>query len=217
MKPATASALRLSFLALILVLPADAVGQSAEGIEFFEKKIRPLLIDQCHKCHAGDKVKGSLRLDSGEAIRKGGDNGTAIVAGDPDKSLLIKAVRYQDELRMPPRSKLSDQQIADLTAWVKMGAPWPASFEKKAGIAEAFNLLERKSKHWCWQPIKAENPPAGGGDWVRSPIDAFIQAKLQASGLKPAPAADRRTLIRRVYFDLIGLPPTPAQLDAALN
>jgi hypothetical protein len=131
-----------------------------EGIEFFEKKIRPLLVDNCYKCHSGDKVKGKLHLDSRASIVQGGDNGPAIVPGEPEKSLLVKAVRYQGELRMPPRSKLAEQHIADLTAWVKMGAPWPETGTAKAPTGkEAFDLNERK-KHWAWLPVKAAPPPA---------------------------------------------------------
>src|SRR5262249_29917507 len=198
-----------------IVLQAADSSPTPEGIEFFEKKIRPLLIDNCHKCHAGDKVKGKLHLDSRTALLKGGDTGPAIVPGEPEKSLLIKAIHYKDELRMPPRTKLSEPAIADFTTWVKMGAPWPETSTAKAPSGkETFDLNDRK-KHWAWQPIKASPPPTAG-PWVQSPIDNFILVKLQAVGLSPAKPADKRTLIRRVTYDLIGLPPTPAEIDAFL-
>jgi hypothetical protein len=148
---------------------------------------------------------------------KGGDNGPALVPGDPEKSLLIKAVRYADRPKMPPRSKLSDQQIADLTAWVKMGAPWPGG-DKPVASGEKFDF-EKRRRHWSFQPVKTNmTPPAvKGNGWVRNPLDNFIVAKLEARGLKPASMADRRTLLRRVTLDLTGLPPTPEEIDQFVN
>jgi hypothetical protein len=191
----------------------------AAGEEFFEKRIRPIFVEICYQCHAGEKKKGNLQLDSREKLLRGGDNGAAIVPGEPEKSLLIKAIRYTDEdLRMPPKSKLSERQIADLTTWVRQGAPWPRQLglAAKTAKAQAFDLQERR-KHWAWQPPKAYIPPAvARTSWPQSPIDCFILAKLEANGLAPAEPADRRTLIRRVTYDLIGLPPTAAEIDAFL-
>jgi hypothetical protein len=204
--------LALLILGLGSVQPAEP---SAEGVEFFEKKIRPLLVEKCVKCHGPDKQKGGLRLDSKLGLYKGGDNGKVVVPGDAERSLLVKAVRYQDEPRMPPKSKLPETAIANLASWVKMGAPWP---EDKATVVTKnnFNIEERK-KHWCWQPVRPLLPPeVGRKDWPLSPIDAFLLAKLEAKNLAPAPAADKRTLIRRVTFDLTGLPPAPEEIDAFL-
>jgi hypothetical protein len=192
------------------------------ALEFFETKVRPLLVEQCYQCHSSQakKLKGGLLLESREALLKGGDSGPAIVPGQPDKSRLIEAVSYQHvELRMPPKGKLSASAIADLASWVKMGAPWPS--EKGAGrptaVKEEFDLQKRKQQHWAWRPIQPHAPPAvRDGTWPRNPIDAFILARLEAQGLKPASRAAKRTLIRRVYFDLAGLPPTPAEVEAFL-
>ncbi len=203
-------------LAGLLLFQTLAKAGSPEGIEFFEKKIRPLLSEHCQKCHGVEKQKGGLRLDSKAALAKGGDTGPVVVAGQPDKSLLIRAVRWQDDLRMPPRSKLPESLIADLTAWVRMGAPWPE--EKVTAAADAEFPLEERKKFWCWQPIRVPQVPASPpSDWPISPIDRFILAKLAEKNLSPAPSADRLTLLRRVYFDLIGLPPTLEEIEAFLN
>jgi cytochrome c553 len=196
-----------------------AAESPAAGIEFFEKKIRPLLVDNCFKCHGNGKKKGNLQLDSRASLLKGGDSGPAIVPGQPEQSLLIKAIGYQDDmLRMPPRGKLADQHIAELSAWIKMGAPWPEDVTTRtAGLGETFDMAARR-RHWCWQPLQARTPPAvKQAGWPQSPIDHFVLAKLEANGLAPAKPADRRTLIRRVTYDLIGLPPTPAEIDAFLT
>ncbi len=201
---------------LVGLAAAHPAEPSAEGVEFFEKKVRPVLAEHCFRCHSGDKDKGGLRLDSHAALLKGGDNGPALVAGQPEKSLLVKVVGYKDDLRMPPKKKLPDAAIANLTAWVKMGAPWPADTAIKTGPANAFDLKARM-KHWCWQPVKEVEPPAvRDKTWPLSKIDHFLLAKLEENGMKPAPAADKRTLLRRATYDLIGLPPTPAEIERYL-
>lgn len=190
----------------------------ATQVEYFEKKIRPLLAEHCQQCHSTQtKQRGGLTLDSRAAVLKGGDNGPAIVPGAPEKSRLIQAIGYKDvDLRMPPKGKLNDAQIADLTAWVKMGSPWPGDAPPQVIVKGTFNLEERK-KHWAWQPMKRTSPPGvKRTDWTRSPIDRFILARLEAAQLSPAAPADKRTLLRRVTYDLIGLPPTPAEIDAFL-
>jgi cytochrome c553 len=209
-------------LTALLVLAAaspflQAAETTPEGVEFFEKKVRPVLVEHCFKCH-GDKKKGRLRLDSRAGMLKGGDSGPALTPGQPDQSLFVKAVRYTDPvLRMPPKSKLPDAHIADLAAWVKMGAPWPeGGAASGAARVETFDLKER-SKHWSLQPVKPYAPPAvRRRDWPTSPVDWFVLAALEAKGLAPAQPADKRTLLRRVTYDLIGLPPTPAEIDAFL-
>jgi hypothetical protein len=188
-------------------------------MEFFEKRVRPLLAEHCYACHGPDKQQAGLRLDRFSAILKGGDRGPAVVPGMPEESLLLRAIHYtDDELRMPPKGKLQAGQIADLAAWLKMGAPGPRD-DSPAAVrpAEAFDLAERR-QHWAYQPVHAVAPPAvTNPGWCTSPIDSFILAKLEAAGMTPAPPADRRALIRRVTFDLTGLPPTPQEVEAFLT
>jgi cytochrome c553 len=196
-----------------LSLPAFAADPTPAQLQFFENKVRPVLADNCYKCHSqqAEKVKGGFLLDSREGLLKGGQSGPAIVPGDPEKSLLIKAIRYTDpDLQMPPKSKkLSDEQIADLTTWIQMGAPEPAA----AGTAVKKNWDSGKS-HWAWQPLKKPAvPDVKDSDWVKTPVDNFILAKLEEKELKPNPPADKHTLIRRATFDLIGLPPTPEEVE----
>ena len=207
---------------LLAILISAAVSQRSladltrDQTDFFENKIRPVLADNCYKCHStlAEKVKGGLLLDSRESVLKGGDSGPAIVPGDPEASLLVKAIRYTDpDLQMPKDKKLPDDEIADLVAWVKMGAPDP-----RTAIADQHKWSDNKTNHWAWQPLKKEPiPQAGNPDWCQTPIDNFILAKLDANGLKPNPPADKRTLIRRATFDLIGLPPTPEEVQDFLN
>jgi len=213
------TALSKFLCALMLAGTADAraADPTKAQLDFFESKIRPVLANNCYKCHStkAEKVKGGLLLDSREALLKGGDSGEAIVAGDPEKSLLIKAVRYSDpDLQMPPKGeKLSEQQVADLTAWIRMGAPDP-----RTASAAQKNWSDPNAKHWAWQPVKKPAVPTGAdAGWVKTPLDNFIVAKLSEKGMKPNPAADKRTLIRRVYFDLIGLPPTPDEVEKFVN
>src|SRR5437588_4228324 len=190
-----------------------AAGIDHAGIEFFEKKIRPILAENCYKCHSAgaEKIKGGFLLDTREGLLKGGDTGPAIVPGHPEKSLLIKAVRYTDEnLQMPPKNKkLAAEQIADLEAWVKMGAPDPRAVSQLA-TAKPLDA----SRHWAFQPIKDPPiPPIKNRRWTKTPVDAFILAKLEEKGIAPSPPANKRTLIRRATFDLLGLPPSPKEVD----
>jgi len=187
-------------------------------IKFFETNIRPLFIENCHKCHAEKKQKGELRLDSRQAILKGGDTGPAIVAGNPAKSLLIEAARYGNpDLEMPPKGKLKDKQIAALEQWIKMGAPWPKAGPTVAhGIGER-QFTEKERSWWAYQPVTEPKVPQAAGSWARNAIDQFIFTSLKAQGLEPAGQASRTQLIRRAYFDLHGLPPTPAQIEAFVN
>jgi len=215
--------LRLSLrgFGLLSCLLLATAARAAEQEEFFEKKVRPVLVENCFKCHSDKmKVKGGLRLDSRAGLLKGGDNGPAIVPGSPEKSRLVEAVSYTNaELTMPPKGKLPDTVRADLAAWIKMGAPWPnATAETGPKGKDAFDLARRKREHWCWQPVRAEVPPVvKDAAWPRGPVDRFILAKLEEKGLRPAPPADRRTWLRRVTFDLDGLPPTPEEIDAFLK
>ncbi len=194
-----------------------AVELTAAQTQFFESKIRPVLADNCYKCHSAQaqKVKAGLWLDTREGALKGGETGPAVVPGDPEKSLLIKAVRYTDpDLQMPPKDKkLSAAQIADLEAWVKMGAPDPREV-----TAAQKNYKDSAKDHWAWQPLTKPAPPeVKNTTWGQTSVDNFIIAKLEAKGLKPNPVADKRTLIRRATFDLIGLPPTVEEVNAFLK
>ena len=193
----------------------------AADLEFFEKRVRPLLAEYCYKCHSAKskKLKGKLRLDYREGAIKGGETGPAVVPGKPEESLLVESIRYQNEdLEMPPKKRLSAAQVADLTEWVKRGAPWPKEAVAEAGEKEKFDLAKRKAEHWAWHPVTKETPPkVKKTDWPVSSIDNFILTRLEAAGLKPAGPADKRTLIRRAYYDLIGLPPTPGQITTFLK
>jgi hypothetical protein len=203
--------------AVASVAPAATPAQ----IEFFEKQIRPLLIENCYKCHsaASQKVKGNLLLDSREALLKGGDGGAAIIPGHPEKSRLITAVRYTDEdMQMPPKHRLSGEQVAALEQWVKIGAPFPSGAAAGAKPAEPSFNVEEARKFWSYQPVKDPAPPSPADKtWPANAIDQFIRARQEQVGVKPAPQADRRTLIRRVTYDLTGLPPTPDDVDAFVN
>ncbi|MCY3776696.1 MAG: DUF1549 domain-containing protein [Candidatus Aminicenantes bacterium] len=190
---------------IVVLLSQPLSAGSADGGEFFEKKIRPLLAEHCYACHssASQPVMGGLILDQEEGFRSGGSRGSPVVAGDPESSLLIRAVTHQDEkLRMPLAGRLPDEEIALLADWVRMGAPWgmAPNADQKASETEGF---------WAFEPpVEPSLPQVRDVKWVRSPIDRYILARLEAEGLTPAPVADRRTLIRRATFDLTGLPPT---------
>jgi hypothetical protein len=176
--------------------------------DFFEKEIRPLLAEKCAGCHGDAKAKGGLKLTSRAALLKGGDNGPAAVPEKPGESLLVKAVRYHDEPRMPPQGKLTDRQIAALERWVENGAVWPGATGGPAKTEGGFPITEKQRRFWSFQPVKAVAPPAvRDAKWPRFDLDHFILSKLEANGLAPAAPADKQTLLRRATFDLIGLPP----------
>ncbi len=197
----------------ISLLGAAAMAADVDSIAFFETKIRPLLADRCIECHGEKKQKGGLRLDSRAAWQKGGDSGAAIVPGDVDGSLLIKAVRHADkELQMPPKKRLAAEEVAALEQWVKLGAPDPR--EGRLAVVNAVDF-EAGRKQWAFQPVGNPQPPTPAHDeWSRSEVDRFILERMREAGLQPSPPADRRTLVRRVTFDLTGLPPTSAEVDA---
>ena len=191
---------------LLLTLPpavrsADPPKPTAEQVEFFEKSVRPILAEHCYGCHGAKKQQSGLRLDTADGARKGTQEGPVIVPGDAEKSSLIRAVRRKGDAPMPPDSELTNEQVATLEQWVQMGAPYPAT--AVAAMADA-------KKHWAFQ--KVTDPPVPGP--AANPIDAFIVAKLAENKLAPMPRADKRTLARRAYFDLTGLPPTADELDA---
>ncbi|MFN3652242.1 MAG: PSD1 and planctomycete cytochrome C domain-containing protein [Armatimonadota bacterium] len=197
--------LALSAALAFLASPAAAAPARADMLKFFESRVRPVLAQKCGACHGPRLQQGKLRVDSREALLRGGARGTALVPGKPDASPLIAAVRHSDPgLKMPPGGRLSDREIADLTLWVERGAPWPAA------------VAPSGDDHWSFRPPRRGAVPALPGRTFRNPIDAFLEAKRAEKGLKPAPPADRRTLIRRATFDLTGLPPTPEEIRAFL-
>ncbi|MDB5311449.1 MAG: Planctomycete cytochrome [Gemmataceae bacterium] len=207
----------LAAVAAVAGLAPDA--RSAEPTvdnEFFENKVRPILVANCTSCHGAEKQKGSLRLDSRPALMKGGDTGPAMKPGDPAASLLVQMVRYDGDIKMPPKGKLAAEDVAVLTAWVKGGAPWPeGGSATQGGPAAKFDIAARAKAHWSFQPVKRPAvPDLRGHPAPRNPVDAFLLAKLEPAGLTFAPPAEKRVLIRRVYFDLIGLPPTPEEVEA---
>ena len=200
---------RLSLLLAFSLLLLNAASYASEPMAFFEKEVRPLLINRCYECHSAEKkIKGGLALDTRNAILKGGDSGPGLVAGEPDQSKIIEAVRYQNhDLQMPPKSKLPEAEIKVLEKWVAMGAPDPRTGAVVS--TDTHSKLEEGRKHWAFQPLAQIEPPA---TLARHPVDAFVIQALQDKGLSPAPPADKRTLIRRATFDLTGLPPTPEEV-----
>jgi mono/diheme cytochrome c family protein len=184
--------------------------------DFFENNVRPILANNCYSCH-GDITSGGLKLDSREALLKGGERGPVLVPGDPDKSLIITAVHQNTSLKMPKGGKLTAQEVADLTEWVKHGAVWPKSAPGTVFSASVKTgvITDKQRAFWSFQPLKVVAvPEVKDARWVRTPIDKFVLAKMQEAGLNPSAQADRRTLIRRATYDLTGLPPTPEEVEA---
>ncbi|HWB98065.1 MAG TPA: DUF1549 domain-containing protein, partial [Bryobacteraceae bacterium] len=201
--------IRFRIAGVLLWAGAALAQNSEEGARFFETRIRPLFASNCYACHGPKMKMAGLDLSTAAGFARGRDSGPIVVPGDPEHSKLIQAVSHTGAIKMPPGPKLSGQQIADLTAWVKMGSPWPRN---EAAPAQAGG-----SDFWSFQPVKDHAPPkVRDRDWVQSPIDAFILAKLEEKGITPSPRADKLTLLRRATFDLTGLPPTPQEIDAFL-
>jgi hypothetical protein len=183
--------------------------------EFFEKSVRPLLTAKCLECHGQKDPEAGLRLDGRDTMVRGGENGPAVVPGEPEKSLLVKAIQYHaDGLQMPPDGKLSHEQIAVLTTWVKLGAPWPASSGAiRPATGSTFEITPEDRAFWSFQPVVSPPLPAvKDALWPKRDTDRFVLARLESTALSPSPPADKRTLLRRATYDLIGLPPTPAEL-----
>jgi cytochrome c553 len=221
LKQIALSRLPLCLLAGLVVVRAGAAELSREHLEFFEKKIRPVLVERCYECHSATakKSKGGLTLDTRDGVLKGGDAGPAIVPGDPEKSKLIEAVRYKNrDLQMPPKSPLPPEQVRDLEQWVKLGAPDPRTEAVAQSTAKRGLSLEEGRQFWAFQPLaNPEVPKVQSSKFkVQSPVDAFIAAKLQEKKITAAPPADKRSLIRRATFDLTGLPPTPEEVNTFL-
>ncbi|MDB4338755.1 DUF1549 domain-containing protein [Rhodopirellula sp.] len=225
--------LRQHFAICLVVLVATQINSSTisagetefspEQIEFFEKHVRPLLIERCFECHSSDaeEVEAGLLVESRSAMLDGGDNGPVIVPGDASKSMLIQSVRYET-LEMPPDSKLSNEEIRSLEKWVEMGAPWPddelkPTSEQMSAETE-INWPEARASHWAFRPLSNAAPPiVQNNPWPMNEVDQFVLTRLQRDKLAPASPANRRVLVRRAYYDLIGMPPKPEQVNAFLN
>ena len=211
-----------SFFLLTVLLSAFSATATAqpktpfrEQLDFFEKKIRPVLVESCYRCHSSEakRVRAGLLLDTRDGLLKGGDSGPAIVPGNPKASLLIKSLHYQGDFQMPPSKKLPDQVIAHFETWIKNGAADPRTVKIAKKEPAAINL-EKGRQFWSFQtPQKQPQPVVKNANWPRQRLDYFVLARLEKSGLTPATEADKRTLIRRVTFDLIGLPPTPEEVN----
>ena len=226
----------LPLVVLVLVvsdrLPAadDTTKKPTEAqLEHFEKVIRPLLARRCFSCHSksAKKLKAGLRLDTRKRALTGGDTGPALVPGNPDKSLLVQAIRYQGDYKMPPSGKLPPEEIRTLTEWIRGGAAWPDDGEGGVDPAAPFDLAARRKAHWAWQPIQVDNTPGARAlpkgtpeklvSWARSPVDEYVLKQLVTRKLAPVADADRTTWLRRVTYDLSGMPPTAAEVDAFLG
>ncbi|HLQ38050.1 MAG TPA: PSD1 and planctomycete cytochrome C domain-containing protein [Planctomycetota bacterium] len=215
----TAARALAGFLGFGLVATAVLAQQqppAADRLQVFEAEVRPLLSEHCWRCHGRQVQKSGLRLDHGSFLRAGGTRGPALEAGDPAHSLLLRAVHYQDvDLQMPPRSRLAPAQVAVLERWIADGAFWPDEpVPAAAAPAPGFDFEQRR-RHWAWQALcDPPSPPVRDATWVRDPLDAFVLAGLEAAELAPAPPASPAGLLRRVCFDLVGLPPAPALVTA---
>lgn len=172
---------------------------TAQQADFFEAKIRPVLEEHCFKCHGPRKQESGLRLDSRESVLRGNDNGPVVIAGHPEESPLIEAIGYGGPIKMPPKSKLNPQAIADITNWVRMGLPWPGNLRGSGKGPGQNHAAAGAKQHWAFQPVSDPSPPeVKAKAWPKTSIDRFILARLEARGLTPSAHADRRTLIRRV-------------------
>ena len=201
----------LSALALLAALLGADAPPADEALKLFEAKVRPVLLDQCSRCHSGDKPKGGLRLDSREGAIAGGDSGPALVPGNVEESPIVAAVRYdEDGAKMPPKKRLPTKVADDIARWVKLGAPWPEG--GSTGGPPGSHITEAHRQHWAFRPLVKPAVPAIEG--AKSPIDAFHLSTLKSAGMTPNPPADRRALIRRATYDLLGLPPTPEDVEA---
>ncbi|MEO8131477.1 MAG: DUF1549 domain-containing protein, partial [Bryobacteraceae bacterium] len=203
----------------LLILLAQAFGQTAEQSEYFEKRVRPILANRCQGCHNPKTGKAGLDLTTSTGFRRGADTGPIVVPGDVENSRILQVVGYRERIKMPPTGRISEEETGVLLDWVKMGAPWPpginevaaTSANKKKGYSQA------QKNFWSFRPLHQPPLPAVREEaWAQSPIDRFVLAALEANQLSPAPRADSLTLIRRATFDLTGLPPSEEEVRAFL-
>ncbi|MCH2200612.1 MAG: DUF1549 domain-containing protein [Fuerstiella sp.] len=212
----------LMLFCVVTSVASEDVAVTAEQLAFFETSIRPVLADHCFDCHSGDGAESGLDVSTRAGMLKGGELGPAIRPGHSAQSLLISAIRHDEFLKMPPKEKLSTQEVVNLTRWVEMGAPWPntnvdtAESESDRSPNADMQFTEKQLSHWAFQPVADPQPPPVDSDWPESPVDQFIKKRLSDVGLSPAGPVDRRTLIRRATYDLTGLPPTLAETEAFL-
>ncbi|WP_158633475.1 PSD1 and planctomycete cytochrome C domain-containing protein [Tautonia sociabilis] len=194
----------------------ERAGADRQAMALFEARVRPILVDRCVRCHGEERQKGGLRLDSAAAVRAGGRSGPAVVPGSLEQSLLVEAVRYEG-LEMPPDGPMPEEEVEALVRWVELGAPWPGAEQEALAREEPGSFTEEDRSYWAFQPVRRpEPPPVNDEGWARNPIDRFVFDRLDRAGMRPAPEADKHTLIRRACFDLLGLPPTPEEVDAFL-
>ena len=207
--------------------PLPPAGESGtdRDVDFFEKRVRPILEAECFRCHGGKKkIKGGLRLTRRQGVLKGGDTGPAVILEKPESSLILRAISYSDEnLEMPPAGRLENEQIEVLTRWVKMGIPWGPTGKSTgkaevSGVETGARLVTPEARNfWSFRPVaRPRTPSVRDEEWVRNPIDAFVLHRLEESGLRPPKPADKVALLRRAYYNLTGLPPSPAEVDAFL-
>ena len=206
---------RVSMISSCALLAGWSLANDAET--FFENEVRPILHDRCVECHGPEKQKAGLRLDSLASALGGGDSGPALIQGDTGTSLMIQAIQYQDpDMEMPPKQKLPASEIETLSKWVESGAVWPGSPDAPPASTNeepTAGIWDSAKTHWSFQPVSNPAPPEKSSAWGNNSIDTFILEKLEAHQLTPSPKADRRSLIRRAYLDLIGLPPSPEAVD----
>ena len=210
---------RTLFLAALAIATLEMAGSPTtiasdrDEIALFENRVRPVLTAHCIKCHGAAKQESGLRLDSKSMANKGGDRGPAIVPGDPERSLLVQAARRNGELKMPPDEPLRPEEVTALVEWIRHGAPWPA--EAVRSSTRGGSITEKERQFWSFQPLADISPPeVHDRSWLRTPVDRFILARLDAERVKPVGPADKRTLIRRATFDLTGLPPDANDVEA---
>lgn len=223
--PITGRIVASALFACCALLPVSASQQAkkpvvsagnADTVRFFDTEVRPLLKQNCLTCHGGDRPAGGLSLTGGDALRKGGLSGPAVSPASPERSLLLRAVRYLGP-KMPPTGRLPQAQIDVLARWVRLGAPWPAG-DAQPEPAGPPKVTPEAMRFWAFQPVRRPTiPRVKNGAWVRTPVDNFILAKLEATGQQPVPPAAKTALLRRLYYDLIGLPPSPAEVHAFLK
>ena len=196
--------------------PASTPAFSTEQLDFFETNVRPVLVSKCIECHGPDTQESELRIDSREAIIKGSTSGSIVDLKAPEKSLLLQVLSHQQDIQMPPDDKLADKEIAAIKAWIELRLPWPPGDQGKITKYDSYDTMRRE--HWAFQPIEPVQLPAVNDiTWARSPLDTLVLAKLESAEITPSPEADRRTLIRRVYFNLLGIPPTPQQAQSFVD
>ena len=215
--PEISRVLPVIFAVVLLSFPGLTSATAADPAEFFERRIRPLLAKHCFTCHTTARL-GGLEMKSRKSMLQGGNSGPVILPGRPEESILIQAVRHtHDRLKMPPQGKLDENEIADLVTWVREGAVWPeiTAASSSGGKGKLHVITREQRSFWSFLPIRKPPPPIVKNDaWVRGPIDRFVLRELGSRNLAPVQPADKRTMIRRAYFDLIGLPPTPEDTDA---